>query len=129
MVSTLSAIEFGNHILHREKLMDELNLLYKRGDNHYTSDGIKLTIDDLAKSIGISLRQYEMRKQIASSLNPDAKKLLSDTEYANDLVNLVKLLKESDDVQNQSMQIIEIRRNFWMEDGNIHMKTKNVENY
>ena len=99
MVNTLSAIEFGNHILHRERLMDELNLLYKRGDNRYTSDGIKLTIDDLAKSIGLSRRQYEMRKQIAASLHPDAKKLLSDTEYANDLVNLVKLSKESDDIQ------------------------------
>ena len=28
MVNSLSALDFGEHILHRERLMDELNLLY-----------------------------------------------------------------------------------------------------
>ena len=85
MVNSLSVLSFGEHILHREKLMDELNLLYRRGDNRYTSDGAKLTIDDLARSIGLSKRQYEMRKQIATNLCQKAKDLLIDTEFENDL--------------------------------------------
>tara|TARA_Y200000002_G_scaffold331360_1_gene296500 strand:- start:2980 stop:4470 length:1491 start_codon:yes stop_codon:yes gene_type:complete len=99
MVNSLSALDFGEHILHRERLMDELNLLYRRGDNRYTSKGTKLTIDDLAKSIGISKRQYELRKQIATNLCQKAKDLFIDTEFANDLVNLAKLSTESDEIQ------------------------------
>ena len=30
MVNSLNALDFGEHILHREKLMNELNLIYKR---------------------------------------------------------------------------------------------------
>ena len=48
MVNSLSALEFGIHILEREKLMDDMGLLYKRGDNRYTSGGSKLTIQDLS---------------------------------------------------------------------------------
>ncbi len=126
MVNTLSAIEFGNHILHREKLMGELNLLYKRGDNRYTSDGIKLTIDDLSKSIGISRRQYEMRKKIASNLHPKAKKLLSETEFANDVVNLVKLSKESDDIQIKVSKLLKSgKTSGW----NTAIYTAKLENY
>ena len=99
MVNSLSVLSFGEHILHREKLMDELNLLYRRGDNRYTSDGAKLTIDDLARSIGLSKRQYEMRKQIATNLCQKAKDLLIDTEFENDLGNLTKLSTESDPIQ------------------------------
>ena len=46
----LSVLSFGEHILHREKLMDELNLHTEEEitDTHQMS---KLTIDDLARSI------------------------------------------------------------------------------
>ena len=99
MVNSLNALDFGEHILHREKLMNELNLIYKRGDNRFTSGGSKLTIDDLAKSIGLSRRQYELRKQIATNLCQKAKDLFADSEYSDDLVNLSKLSTESDDIQ------------------------------
>ena len=79
--------------------MHELNLIYKRGDNRFTSGGSKLTIDDLAKSIGLSRRQYELRKQIATNLCQKAKDLLMDTEFENDLGNLTKLSTESDAIQ------------------------------
>ena len=99
MVNSLSALDFGEHILEREKLMDELNLLYRRGDNRYTSDGAKLTIEDLAKSIGLSKRQYELRKQVATNLCKEAKDLLLNSEYADDLTNLANLSNEPENIQ------------------------------
>ena len=99
MVNSLSALEFGVHILEREKLMKEMDLLYKRGDNRYTSTGTKLTIEDLAKSIGLNEKQYKRRKQIAMNLCDEAIGLLKETEYANDLINLLTLSNEKDPIQ------------------------------
>ena len=99
LVNSLSALEFGIHILEREKLMDDMGLLYKRGDNRYTSRGSKLTIQDLATSIGLNEKQYKRRKQIASNLCEEAISILKETEYANDLINLVTLSNEKDSIQ------------------------------
>ena len=99
LVNTLSALEFGLHIIRREKLMDDMNLLYKRGDNRYTSTGSKLTIQDLSSSIGLNEKQYKRRKQIASNLFTEAINILRDTEFANDLINLLSLSKEKDSIQ------------------------------
>ena len=99
IVNSLSALEFGIHILEREKLMDDMGLLYKRGDNRYTSGGSKLTIQDLATSIGLNEKQYKRRKQIASNLCEEAISILKETEYANDLINLVTLSNEKDSIQ------------------------------
>ena len=99
MVNSLSALEFGIHIVRREKLMDDMNLLYKRGDNRYTSTGSKLTIQDLSTSIGLNEKQYKRRKQIASNLCTEAINILRDTEFANDLINLLSLSKEKDSIQ------------------------------
>ena len=99
MVNSLSALEFGIHIVRREKLMDGMNLLYKRGDNRYTSTGSKLTIQDLSTSIGLNEKQYKRRKQIASNLCEEAISILKETEYANDLINLVTLSNEKDSIQ------------------------------
>ena len=99
LVNSLSALEFGIHILEREKLMDDMGLLYKRGDNRYTSRGSKLTIQDLATSIGLNEKQYKRRKQIASNLCEESISILKETEYANDLINLVTLSNEKDSIQ------------------------------
>ena len=99
MVNSLSALEFGIHIVRREKLMDDMNLLYKRGDNRYTSTGSKLTIQDLSTSIGLNEKQYKRRKQIATHLCDEAINILRDTEFADDLINLLSLSKEKDSIQ------------------------------
>ena len=99
MVNSLSALEFGLHIVRREKLMDDMNLLYKRGDNRYTSTGSKLTIQDLSTSIGLNEKQYKRRKQIATHLCDEAINILRDTEFADDLINLLSLSKEKDSIQ------------------------------
>ena len=56
----LNHLEFCSHIVRREELMEDLGLTYKRGDNRHTKDETKLTTKDLAKSIGLSERPYQL---------------------------------------------------------------------
>ena len=78
--------------------MKELGLLYVRGDNRHTKDPSKLTQEDLAKSCGLSTRAYQFRKQL-SKIHPEVHDHLVDTEWANSLMDLVRLSSEPDDVQ------------------------------
>ena len=66
----LNHLEFCSHIIRREELMDDLGLTYRQGDNRHTTDETKLTIKDLAKSIGLSERPYQLRKQL-SKIHPE----------------------------------------------------------
>ena len=45
----------------------------------------------MAEGIGLSKRSYQQRKQI-SNINEEVRSLLVDTDYANNLVELIKLL-------------------------------------
>ena len=56
--AALGNISAGQHILRREEILDDLGLLYKRGDNRFTADETKLKITDLADGIGFSRRSY-----------------------------------------------------------------------
>ena len=94
----LNHIEVADHIIRREELLDELGLTYKAGDNQVDVTVGKLTIKDIASGIGYSKRQYQMRKQVAN-IHPEVKSLLSDTEFADSLTDLVKLSSESDATQ------------------------------
>ena len=105
-VNSLNALEYGRHIIRREELFDEMGLIKKRGDNRFTKDDSKLTIEDLASSIGLTRRQYELRKQAAKNLNPEVLELLSASDYANDLVYLVKLSAESEDIQRKVCNLL-----------------------
>ena len=97
--SELSVLDSGFHIVKREELLSELGLTYTRGDNRFTSQENKLTQKDLSESIGLGTRSYARRKQIAIGLNPEVKDLLVDTEFADDLKELLKLSVEPDDIQ------------------------------
>ena len=44
--------------------MDQLGLTYSQGDNRFTKDTTKLSIQDLADGVGLSKRSYQQRKQI-----------------------------------------------------------------
>jgi len=101
----LNHIEMANHIVRREDLMDELGLTYSKGDNRFTHDESKLTIEDLASSIGLSKRAYQLRKQVAN-IHPEVKELLSETEFADSLMNLVKLSSENDEVQKSVCKLL-----------------------
>ena len=101
----LNVIEMADHIQRREDLMDELGLTYQQGDNRYTSEETKLTIEDLATSIGLSKRAYQLRKQVAK-LHPEVKSLLAETEFGDSLMYLAKLSSESDDVQKRVCKLL-----------------------
>ena len=96
--ANLGNISAGVHILRREKILNELGLLYKRGDNRFTTEENKLTISDLAEGIGYTRRSYTMRKQIATNLHPEVQDLLDNTEW-DVLTELVKLSSEDDHIQ------------------------------
>ena len=94
----LNHIEVSEHIRRREELMESLGLTYQAGDNRYTTSKSKLTIEEMAEGIGLSKRSYQQRKQI-SNINEEVRSLLVDTDYANNLVELIKLSAEEDHIQ------------------------------
>lgn len=99
-INILNHLQYSSHLIRREELMQELGLLYVRGDNRHTKDPSKLTQEDLAKSCGLSTRAYQFRKQL-SKIHPEVHDLLVDTEWANSLMDLVRLSSEPDDVQRR----------------------------
>ena len=101
----LNHLEFCSHIIRREELMDDLGLLYRRGDNRHTRDETKLTTKDLAKSIGLSERPYQLRKQL-SNIHPEVHDLLVETEWADSLSDLVQLSRKPDDVQRRICDLL-----------------------
>lgn len=94
----LNHIEYSEHLVRREELMDQLGLTYSQGDNRFTTDKTKLTVQDLADGVGLSKRSYQQRKQIAK-INEEVRSLLVETEWADSLMDLVKLSSEPDDIQ------------------------------
>ena len=101
----LNHLEFCSHIIRREELMNDLGLTYRQGDNRHTTDETKLTIKDLAKSIGLSERPYQLRKQL-SKIHPEVHDLLVETEWADSLMDLVRLSREPDDVQRKICDLL-----------------------
>ena len=94
----LNHIEIAEHIVRREELMEGLGMMYSQGDNRHTKKDEKITIEDLADSIGLSKRSYQQRKQV-SRINEEVRSLLVETDFANSLVDLIKLSSEEDHIQ------------------------------
>lgn len=101
----LNFLEISQHIIRREELLKDLGLLYKAGDNHHTKDDSKITTEDLAKSVGLSVRSYQFRKQL-SNIHPEVHDLLVETEWAENLMDLVRLSSESDDIQRRVCDLL-----------------------
>jgi len=94
--SDLNAIQTAEHIVKREELLEKLGKRASSGENRWTRNG--MTNDELARSMGINKRTYQYKKSVAN-LNPEVKDILGETEYANNLMDMVKLSKENDEVQ------------------------------
>ena len=92
----MTAIQLGDHIVKREELLQKLGRRSSSGENRWTRNGV--TNEELAKSMGINKRTYQYKKSVAA-LNPEVKDILNETEYADNLMDMVKLVKESDEVQ------------------------------
>ncbi len=101
----LNHIEVAEHIVKREELMEELGMTYKRGDNQTNMKEDKMTVKDLAESIGYSQRSYQQRKQI-SNIHPEVKDLLVGTPFSESLFDLIKLSSEPDNVQKSICNLL-----------------------
>ena len=93
------------HIDRREQLMRQMGLTYERGDNRFTTSEEKLTLTDLAEGIGLSRRQYQMRKQLMN-IPEEIRDLLISAEKDDSITDLIKLSKESEDIQRKVCDLV-----------------------
>ena len=93
----LDLIQTSQHLVKREKLLKDLGLMFVENTNPYER-GNKFTVPELAASMGISKRSYQVRKQI-SKIDQKVQKLLVGTEHANNLGYLLKLSNEDPQMQ------------------------------
>ena len=93
----LDLIQMSQHLVKRESILKELGLMFIEDTNPYER-GNKLTVPELAASMGFSKRSYQLRKQI-SKIDQKVQKLLVGTEYANNLGYLLKLSNEDPKMQ------------------------------
>ena len=91
------AITYGEHMVKREELLDELGIRFKNGRNQHNSEGL-VTTTQLAEEYGMSNRVYRMKRQPAS-IDKEARDLLRDTKFAENLVDMVTLSKQEPQVQ------------------------------
>jgi len=94
--SELNAIQTAEHIIKREELLITLGKKAVVGNNQYSED--KITNEDLARQMGYTKRTYQYKRSVAN-LNPEVKDLLSETKFADNLMDMVKLQKEPDHIQ------------------------------
>jgi len=92
----LSAIDEARFIVRWEEILTALGRRAKQGDNRWMRSG--LTNEELAKNRGMTKRTYQYTKSIAK-LHPEVQDLLNETEFANNKMDMVALVKESDEVQ------------------------------
>jgi len=92
----LNAIQTAESIVRREELLTALGRKAVAGNNQYTEE--KITNEDLARSMGLTRRTYQYKKCVAN-LNPEAKDILCETRFAENLMDMVQLQKAPDHIQ------------------------------
>ena len=91
-----NAIEEAEAIILREQILIKLGRKAVVGSNQYTED--KITNDELAKQLGYTRRTYQYKKSVAS-INPEAKDILCETKFANNMMDMHRLQKLPDHLQ------------------------------
>ena len=99
----LNAIEESKCIVMREKILIQLGRKAIVGSNQYTED--KVTNKELANQLGISRRVYQYKKQVAN-LHPKVQEMLGETKFANNMMDMVRLSKQSKEVQMEVAKIL-----------------------
>lgn len=94
--SDLNAIQTSEHIIKREQLLIALGKKAVVGNNQYSEE--KITNEDLARQMGYTKRTYQYKRSVAN-LNDEVKDLLSETKFADNLMDMVKLQREPDHIQ------------------------------
>jgi ParB family transcriptional regulator, chromosome partitioning protein len=94
-------LSLGNqsrHIARREELMRELGLTYQQGDNRHTIKEGKISVEEMAKGVGMSKRSYQHRKQLMR-INEELMDLLINAGKDDSLTDLVRLSAETEEMQ------------------------------
>ncbi len=101
--SRLTSIDEARFIVRWEEILTELGKKAIHGDNRWNRSG--LTNEDLARTRGMSKRNYQYTKTIAN-LHPEVQDLLNETTFANNKTDLIALGKESDEVQMEVARLL-----------------------
>ena len=101
--SKMNAIEESKAIVLREKILIELGRKSVVGSNQYTKEAI--TNEDLAKQLGLSRRVYQYKKQVANII-PEVQEIIGQLKHANNLMDMVKLSKQTAEVQMEVASIL-----------------------
>ena len=100
----LDLIQLSDHLVKREEILRELGLMFIENTNPYDR-GNKMSVPELAQSLGFTKRSYQVRKQV-SKIDPDVKIMLSGTEFANNLTYLLKLSTEDPSIQKDIAKLL-----------------------
>lgn len=109
----LNDIEFGEHLIRKDELLEELGVKAKRGDNQFTIrngpptvGGPLKTTNDIAQSIGMSQSSVRLKKQIARDLILEVREQLKKTEFANHTRGLLILSREIGNIQKKVVRLL-----------------------
>ena len=98
-----NAIEEAQAIVLREQILIQLGRKAVVGSNQYTED--KVTNEELAKQLGYTRRTYSYKKSVAN-LNPEAMDLLSETKFANSMMDMYRLQRLPDHLQLEIAKLL-----------------------
>ncbi len=98
--SELEALERAELWLERDRILEQMGLRARRGDNQHTRKAggaisarpLKTTVE-LAREAGYTKRTFQQGKQIARSIVPEVKNLIKGTPIAESPTKLLKLAK------------------------------------
>lgn len=99
--SELSTWEKAQHIKRKEAILDELGLRAGRGQRVDDSEPDPVqTTTDLAKSMGVTRRNYQQLRQIGDSVKAGTMRALGDSKFAESTSVLIELARvEDEDLQ------------------------------
>ena len=92
-----NAIEEAEAIILREQILIKLGRKAVVGSNQYTGDNL-ITNTELAKQLGYTRRTYSYKKSVAN-INQEAKDIISETKFANNMMDMYRLQKLPDYLQ------------------------------
>ena len=97
--SELDALERAELWEERDRLLEQMGIRAKRGQNQYSRKGGELisppskTTSELAKELGYNERTLQQGKQIAKSILPEVKKVIERTPIAKSPTALLKIAR------------------------------------
>jgi len=111
--NNLNSIEMGEHLIEKDKILDELGIKAVAGQNqHKDFTGIK-TNNELAKELKQSVRSIQLKKNIVRNLDDNVRNVLKNTKYADQTKNLDQLSKLHPELQQQAVDLIDTEDNLF----------------